>query len=92
MAVNGENDSNGYETRAWRLPWLRYLTTTVVAGLLIGLGTLALVRGLWVYVEFYSFASGIDTGRLTEALFWSGSGGIVLASGIVVLYVSLAYE
>lgn len=75
-------------------PWLlalaspatmRIVLPVLLAGLLLGFGALALVRGLHVYVDFYSFASGIATRRLHQTFLWSGLGGISIAAGIATL-------
>lgn len=62
----------------------------VVAGTLVGLGALLLVRGIHLYIHFYSYASGIATHRLQQTLFWSIFGGIVLALGLFLLARSLS--
>lgn len=59
--------------------------TLVASGILVGLGALALARGLHLYVHFYSYASGIATSRLLAALSWSLAGGILLTVGIAML-------
>ena len=61
----------------------------LVSGALIGLGTLALVRGLHLYLRFYSYTTGMATGRWYQTLFWSVTGGIVLSLGIFLLMTSL---
>ena len=61
----------------------------VAAGILVGVGVVALVRGVHIYIHFHSYASGIATSRLVQTLFWAVTGGIVLAAGIVLLVESL---
>ncbi len=62
------------------------------SGVLIGLGALALVRGLHLYIHFYSYATGIETSRLYQTLIWSLAGGIVLSLGVFTLVKSLSHN
>ncbi|NUE02349.1 hypothetical protein HUB97_07585 [Halorubraceae archaeon YAN] len=64
----------------------------LVSGALIGLGTLALLRGLHLYLNFYSYASGMATSRWFQTLFWSVVGGIVLSIGVFLLITSLSQD
>lgn len=59
------------------------------SGVLIGLGTLALVRGLHLYIHFYSYATGLGMSRLYQTLFWTVTGGIILSLGVFALVKSL---
>ena len=57
----------------------------LASGALIGLGALALVRGLHLYLQFYSYATGMAMSRWYQTLFWSVVGGVVLSLGISLL-------
>ncbi len=59
------------------------------SGTLIGLGALALARGLHLYVHFYSYATGIATSRLYQTLVWAAAGGVLLSIGVFLLANSL---
>lgn len=61
------------------------LARVLVSGLLVGFGVLTLARGLHTYLHFHSYATGIATSRLYQALFWSATGGILLSVGVVSL-------
>ena len=64
----------------------------LLSGALIGLGSLALVRGLHLYLHFYSYATGMATSRWYQTFFWSVAGGIVLSLGIFLLITSLSQD
>lgn len=61
----------------------------VASGVLVGVGALALVRGLHVYLHFHSYASGIATERAVQSVFWAVAGGTALAIGASLLATAL---
>lgn len=66
--------------------WIPTLALFVGSGLLVGLGTLALARGVHLYVHFYSYATGIPTSRLTQTILWSVAGGMLLVTGLALVW------
>ena len=89
MTVKETTSSNRWESLSSSVRRTSSIGTVIVSGVLIGLGALALTRGLHMYTHFYSYATGIATTRLYQLLFWSIAGGIVLSIGIFVLANSL---
>lgn len=77
------------DTRATAVPRAARWLSVPASGLLVGLGVLALARGVHLYVTFYSYASGIGTSRLTQTLFWAAAGGVLLSIGVFLLAKSL---